>query len=522
MHWLAVHLPDVSFDALDADAPNGETRQPSAILEAGKVSALSVNSLKAGAHIGMSLAAVNALIPNLIVVARQPRREHALMQRLALTLSQYTPWLAIEPDGIKLEITSTMRLFGGIAAQARQFETAAREAGVSIVRIESAATATAASILARSNRHPIDSKRSQLSMQSAPAGGFDEYSLTHKRLDVLPISALHSVWTADVPLLELLQGIGCRTLADLRALPRRGLTRRGGRELLDLVARAYGDAPDPQTWYEPPARFELALELMQRADSAASLVFAAQRLVQPLCAWLARQWLAASRLTLVLRHETSQRHDRHDQPESKLDIVLAEATRDAAQIMLLLRERLQRMTLPAPVYSIVLRLDDAASHAGRDSALWANATTQRASERALIDRLSARLGSERVQRLQLVADHRPERATRFVSAQSLGAAEAGVDGLSPTHTAPHIPTAPRPIWMLAEPLALREDGGRPIHEGRPLSIISRAERIESGWFDGAPVSRDYHVAASDNACWWIYRERHTGRPARWFLHGIFG
>ena len=37
------------------------------------------------------------------------------------------------------------------------------------------------------------------------------------------------------------------------------------------------------------------------------LVFATQRLVQPLAGWLAQQWLAATRLTLVLRHETSVR-----------------------------------------------------------------------------------------------------------------------------------------------------------------------------------------------------------------------
>jgi protein ImuB len=53
-------------------------------------------------------------------------------------------------------------------------------------------------------------------------------------------------------------------------------------------------------------------------------------------------------------------------------------------------------------------------------------------------------------------------------------------------------------------------------------LASRAERIEAGWFDGQPVSRDYHVAQTRDHRWlWVYRER-RGAQAQWFLHGVFG
>ena len=97
----------------------------------------------------------------------------------------------------------------------------------------------------------------------------------------------------------------------MRALPRAGLQKRGGGALLRALDRAYGDAPDPQRWFDPPERFAMALELMHRADDAAQLVFAAQRLVQALAGWLSRQWLAASRLRLNLRHERG----RHTEPD---------------------------------------------------------------------------------------------------------------------------------------------------------------------------------------------------------------
>jgi len=51
-------------------------------------------------------------------------------------------------------------------------------------------------------------------------------------------------------------------------------------------------------------------------------------------------------------------------------------------------------------------------------------------------------------------------------------------------------------------------------------LLTGPERIESGWWDGHDVMRDYFVAANpSDALLWIYRERSEG--ARWFLHGFF-
>ena len=85
---------------------------------------------------------------------------------------------------------------------------------------------------------------------------------------------------------------------------------------------------------------------------------------------------------------------------------------------------------------------------------------------------------------------------------------------------------PRPTWMLATPVRLLTRQHRPFY-GSPLRVVSPAERIESGWFDGELVTRDYFVAeADDKSYYWIYRERVSSRDAeegpRWFLHGLFG
>ncbi|MCY7316287.1 MAG: DNA polymerase Y family protein, partial [Rubrivivax sp.] len=86
----------------------------------------------------------------------------------------------------------------------------------------------------------------------------------------------------------------------------------------------------------------------------------------------------------------------------------------------------------------------------------------------------------------------------------------------------------RPAWLLAEPLPLHERNAVPLLEGRPLVVVSGPERIETGWWDGDPIARDYYIAQQeDGSLLWIYRSRLPVRAgahgeATWHLHGRFG
>jgi protein ImuB len=78
----------------------------------------------------------------------------------------------------------------------------------------------------------------------------------------------------------------------------------------------------------------------------------------------------------------------------------------------------------------------------------------------------------------------------------------------------------RPLWLLQAPQPLGRDGNRPWLDG-PLALGAGCERIDTGWWDGQPVARDYYVAVtSEGERLWIYRDlRGAGG---WFVHGIFG
>ena len=495
MLWLALHLPWLPLEAV----ASGAQALPRCVMhrQAGRERAVLLAdpaAQAAGITPGMSIAAALALLPALLPLARDPARERQLLQLAALAAARYTPHIVLGDQLLQLEVRGSLRLFGGLPALLRSLRRSVDALGLK-PRLGIAPTATAAALLAR---------------HAAPgAAQATTAPQARQRLDALPLQA------AAPALAELLRGIGCRTLGDVRALPRKGLQRRGGAALLALLDRAYGDAPDPQPWFEPPRDFVQTLELLQRADETAQLDGAAQRLVQALAGWLAHQWLGATCFSLWLQHET---RGRQAAAPTRLRVELGQPSRDAAQLLLLLRERLSRCTLPAPVYGLQLRLDEAVALAGQAAALpfgsdrggarWHDAAQEQGDFRALLDRLSARLGAQHVQRWESRADHRPEKA-----AQAAPAGDAPARTVTP-------PPQPRPAWLLPEPLRLAERDGLPLHGG-PLRLHGHPERIEAGWFDGAPVCRDYHVAlGTDHRLRWVFHER-RGAQSGWFLHGLF-
>jgi len=113
-----------------------------------------------------------------------------------------------------------------------------------------------------------------------------------------------------------------------------------------------------------------------------------------------------------------------------------------------------------------------------------------------------------------VAEHRPEAAWRRVHelrpASALRAIGMGAGGT-------RVSGMPRPVWLLDEPVPLAVNLQQLCREG---SILEQGpERIESGWWDGKDVVRDYYIARQlHGARWWVFRERRT---RCWYLHGMF-
>src|SRR3546814_8379923 len=97
--------------------------------------------------------------------------------------------------------------------------------------------------------------------------------------------------------------MGVRTLGALRALPRDGLRRRFGNELLDHLDRLHGDIDDPLACYAPPDHFDARIELGYEVESHQALLFPLRRLVGDLATYLSVRDGGVQRFVLRLEHE---------------------------------------------------------------------------------------------------------------------------------------------------------------------------------------------------------------------------
>jgi protein ImuB len=422
---------------------------------------------------------------------------------LAWWALRWTPRVCHIDEAVLLEVQASERLFGGRRALLQRVRAQARLAGARA--LATAPTALAALALLRTlDTDPQAAPDAPDAPLPATGCGPRRLAAT---LDRMPLRQL----SAARPHADTLAQLGCLQLGQLRALPREGVARRWGAGLLQALDQAYGLATESRPWIVLPEGFDQTLECPSAIEHASGMCWGAQHLLNRLAVWLAARQGGVLAFSL---HWTHDRLRRSELRGGRLALRTAQPTRDVGHLARLLAEHLARTTLAAPATHLRLVADEVAplptaslsllpeSRAtGRAGAGWAQ----------LVERLSARLGPERVQQGQALADHRPECMTQWPRADPWG-------GWPPE-------LALQPAWLLPEPLRLAMSGERPVYHG-VLRLLSRPQRLESGWWHderlaARPARRDYHVALSPQAgLVWIFLLH--GKSPAWYLHGFYG
>ena len=479
-----------------AAAPACLQEQPVVICERKLVGWCNQRAEEAGIQPGMSETSARALTAELQAFPRDREQEAQALHEAALWSLHFTPHVVLCSSGLLMEVAASLRLFNGTQNIASALLSGLMELGLH-ARLASAPTASGAWLRAQSDQ----STRVFLASDQADAA-----------LDELPLQVLESARSH----LETLNGIGCRTIGQLRRLPRAGLTRRFGKEMLREIDRAYGDESEAHQWFEAPIVFDARLELPARVESTEALLFAARRLLLQLGGWLAARHAAVASITLLLHHESTRQRDHRSTP---LTIVLGMPSRDIDHLTLLLRERLAQLDLIAPVIEIALKANQIAEQAAPNNELFPTSASDAESTGRLIERLQSRLGNEAVRQLSMFADHRPEKSTTTTAIHGRQNTPRNnrQDALIP-HGA-----GARPTWLLQKPLALITRQHKPFYQS-PLTLLTGPERIESGWWDDGLAARDYFIAQNDkHLLLWIFRLRTMNdvMGSGWFLHGFF-
>lgn len=497
--WIAAHHPALALHAVDAQAYRD--RRPTVVVEplAGRLRVVASNEAarSRGVRRGLDLNAAFAFSGALRVLERSAHAERSLLEAAAALGQRFTPSVDLEPpEGVLLEVRASLALFGGLERlKASLGDTLERR--VPGFRLCVAPTPLAALWIARGGGEDAASDRALSSSLSA-----------------LPLGVTR--WPDAV--LERLEGMGLATIGECLRLPRGGFARRAGKKCLEDLDKALGKQADLRAGFEAPQHLGFEIDLADESASVPVLVGAVSRMIEHLTHELRVRQAQVRRVRLVFEHARLA--------PTMHRIELLESTCDRERLLELLNDRLERITLPAPATAVRLSagpLEPAVLEARRLFKSESGVSGDDEAGVRLVERLRGRLGESAVRGLAAAADHRPECAwietdsSDLLRARARARREAGTAFESARDLPVH---GERPLWLVPAPEPLRCVGGRPRLGGDALRLLEGPERIESGWWDGEGIARDYYVAIGpDGERLWVFRDR---ADRRWYLHGRFG
>jgi protein ImuB len=216
-----------------------------------------------------------------------------------------------------------------------------------------------------------------------------------------------------------------------------------------------------------------------------------------------------------------------DAPSSRIEIGLFRPTVTVPHLVELIHMQLEQLHLSGPVRHMSIRATTTAPLEDRQHRLLYDPTHDVPRELAsLVDRLSSRLGRDRIVGAELQADVQVECAYRYVALTGTPSRVRSRASSKKRRRGPG--PGQRPLWLHMPPLPLDVIAVAP--SGPPVSFVYRnqrfhiarhwgPERIETGWWRGRSVRRDYYrVEDQRGSRFWLFRRLQDGK---WFLHGEF-
>ena len=353
----------------------------------------------------MAIAHALAMVPELDVAEAEPDADADALRRLALWSHQYTPLASpCPPDGLWLDIGGSAHLFGGEAALlSRLLDRMARDGVQANAAV--ADTPGAAHALARHGDERV--------VVVAPG---DQMAAVAR----LPVACLRLAPETDATLRRL----GFEQVEHLARIPRALIARRFGQLVGLRLDQVQGAQHEPLAPLAPEHLLQRREAFLDPLLTAEALTIAVIRLVAPLCREMERDSLGARRLDLVF--------ERVDNQVIALRAGTSRPSRDPVHLVRLLTERLDTVEpgLGIEAMHLIVPVADPLRWEQQESG------SNRQSVARLVDRLSNRLGDDRVYRATPAEHPAPE----CVVAKAAAATAADP---TPDVTC-HEPTPPQP------------------------------------------------------------------------------
>jgi len=350
-------------------------------------------------------------------------------------------------------------------------------------------------------------------------------------LGPLPVEALR----LSGEIAAILHQLGIDRIGQLEALPRAELSSRFPPELLKRLDQATGRLAEAIPGHQAATEFQAGWSPEHPLARRETIETVLEQLIRDLCGQLVRHGRGAVQLECRLICPPRE--------SVRVAVGLFEPSTAWNHLFGLVALKLERLRLPGPVTAIRVSatataplvyeqqelfpregcLSQGVASSGGRGGHWRR---RRLAE--LVDRLSSRLGRQAVAGVRLLADAQPEltwsydpMVERFSRRMSRAVVRAK----------PGLPPRPLRLRRRAPALAVTSmspdrlgQGGGPVRflfRGRQHRVARcwGPERIETGWWRGRAVGRDYYrVETTRGHHFWLFRRLRDGK---WFLHGMF-
>ncbi len=435
---------------------------------------------------------------------RNPWEDRRCLEQLAAWGEQFTPYIGLlGTDALALNVKGVSQLFGGEAEHVEAVRQAIYERGLEC-HLALTDTVGASWGLARFGRQAMTLVAPQ---RHAAA------------LEPLPVEALR----LDGKTVDDLSSLGIERIGHLVELPREDLGARFGEHLITRLDQALGTCREPIVPYRPAPVASAKWSTESPVDRWELLEVVLDQLLHRVL-----EQLPSNTGIVRLR---CQLHDGRRRP-CAFTVGLVRPTTQHKRLLELIRLQWEGLRLAAPVSGLRLEVLETGIKVTRQNELFA--ATTRDDPRALadlIERLSARLGREHVVRPRMVREAQPEQAVRYeplLEGKKASRRKKASPGSSSRKRSPQTRFWQRPLHVERRPLPLHVTAVIPL--GPPAQFLLRGdeyritrtwgpERIETSWWRGRMVRRDYYrVETQDGQWFWLYRRLQDGK---WFLHGRF-
>lgn len=331
-------------------------------------------------------------------------------------------------------------------------------------------------------------------------------------------SALGQVPVSSLPLggrtLHRLQSCGLLYLRDIWRLPSSALRLRFGRELSQYIELLLAKRPSALERWQPALIFCEDISVDMEISNRPDILWLASQLLQRMEVFLKKRQLGTDQLVFSLY--------RHRQMITHIILGVRTPTSDKALWLLLLENRLEQISLHGAMTAINLKvLHFYPVHAS--GACPARSKAAHAPSSGLLELLASRLGDNQIFQLSCQQSHDPAIAGEYLVFSKT--AQSTPDAL-PVRVPGFGYWKQLPCWLLQKPHALASYQGKPVYL-TPLEIVHGPQRIESCWWTGCDMRRDYYVVCNRHGMMlWIYRDlgqgkKHGNGRSDWFLHGLF-